>query len=51
MVAGEVVVRDRRLTKLDQDEIATKAAVEAGRMWERMSDMGPHPFEPKGEVT
>jgi putative selenium metabolism protein SsnA len=48
VVAGEVVVRDRRLTKLDQDEIAAKAAVEAGRMWERMSDMGPHPFEPKG---
>jgi cytosine/adenosine deaminase-related metal-dependent hydrolase len=48
VVAGEVVVRDRRLTRLDQDELAAKAAVDAKRMWERMEEMGPHPFEPKG---
>jgi putative selenium metabolism protein SsnA len=47
-VAGEVVVRDRRLTKIDQDAVAAKAALEAGRLWERMDRIEPHPFEPKG---
>src|SRR5207244_12790284 len=49
VVAGDVVVRDRRLTKVDQDEIAAKASVVAGRLWERMDQIGPHPFEPKVE--
>jgi cytosine/adenosine deaminase-related metal-dependent hydrolase len=48
VVAGEPVVRDRRLTRIDQEEIAAKAAVVAGRLWERMDSIGPHPFEPKG---
>jgi len=48
VVAGEAVVRDRRLTTLDQDELATKAAVDARRLWERMEEIGPHPYEPKG---
>jgi len=48
VVAGEVVVRNRRLTKVDQDELAAKAAVEASRLWERMDRIGPHPFTPKG---
>jgi putative selenium metabolism protein SsnA len=48
IVGGEVVVRDRRLTRLDQDELAAKAAVEAKRMWDRMEEIGPHPFQPKG---
>jgi hypothetical protein len=43
-----MVVRDRRLTRLDQDELAAKAAVEAKRMWDRMEEIGPHPFQPKG---
>jgi putative selenium metabolism protein SsnA len=46
IVGGEVVVRDRGLTRLDQDELAAKAAVEAKRMWDRMEEIGPHPFEP-----
>jgi putative selenium metabolism protein SsnA len=50
VVAGEVVVRDRRLTKFDQDELAAKAAVEAKRMWDRMEELGPHPFGPKGST-
>ncbi|HEX9311453.1 MAG TPA: amidohydrolase family protein [Actinomycetota bacterium] len=48
VVAGDLAVRDRRLTKVDGDEVAAKAAVEAGRLWERMERIGPHPFAPKG---
>jgi len=48
VVAGEVIVRSRRLTRVDQDEVAAKAAVEAGRLWERMDDIPPHRFEPMG---
>jgi cytosine/adenosine deaminase-related metal-dependent hydrolase len=48
VVAGEVVVRDGRLTMADQDELAAKAAMAAARLWERMDDVGPHPFAPEG---
>jgi cytosine/adenosine deaminase-related metal-dependent hydrolase len=48
VVGGEVVVRNRRLTKVDQDELAAKAAAEASRLWERLETIGPHPFTPKG---
>lgn len=51
LVAGEPVVRDRRLTRVDQDEVAAKAAVAAGRLWERVDAIGPHPFAPKGGMT
>jgi cytosine/adenosine deaminase-related metal-dependent hydrolase len=47
VVAGDVVVRDRRLTKVDQNELAAKAAVEGSRLWERMDGIGPHPFGPR----
>jgi putative selenium metabolism protein SsnA len=48
MVAGDLVVQDHRLTRVDQDELAAKAAVEAGRLWERLESVGPHPFTPEG---
>ena len=48
VVAGDLVVRDRRLTRVDGDDVAAKAAVEAGRLWERMDRIDPHPFAPKG---
>jgi putative selenium metabolism protein SsnA len=47
MVAGEVVVRDRRLANADQDEVAAKAAIEAGRLWDRLEGIGPHAFRPR----
>ncbi len=47
VVAGEVVVRDRRLTKVDQRELARSAAHDARRLWDRLQEIGPHPFEPK----
>jgi len=46
VVGGEVVVRDRRLTRVDQLALAREAAIEAGRMWDRLEKIGPHPFEP-----
>ncbi len=49
IVAGRVVVRDRRLTSVDQDVLAAEARVEATRLWERMDAIGEHPFA-SGEV-
>ena len=48
IVAGDAVVRDRRLTKVDQRELSIRAEAEAKRMWERLEKIGPHPFEPAG---
>ncbi len=48
MVAGEWVVKDRRLTNVDQQELAADARREAERLWRRLDEIGPHEFEPKG---
>jgi putative selenium metabolism protein SsnA len=48
MVAGEWVVADRRLTLVDQVELAAAASAEAERLWLRLDEIGPHEFEPKG---
>lgn len=48
MVAGDWVVTDRRLTRADADEIAAGALEQAERLWRRLDELGPHPFEPKG---
>jgi putative selenium metabolism protein SsnA len=48
VVGGQVVVRDRRLTRVDQEELAAKASVEAARLWERLEGIDPHPFVPGG---
>jgi putative selenium metabolism protein SsnA len=48
MVGGEWVVLDRRLTRVDQDELAAGARVQAERLWRRLDEIGPHEFEPKG---
>jgi len=48
MVAGEWVVLDRRLTRVDAQELAADARVQAERLWTRLEDIGPHEFEPKG---
>ena len=47
LVAGEVVVRERRLTRVDQGELSRNAARDAKRLWDRLQEIGPHPFEPK----
>ena len=48
MVAGEWVVKDRRLTRADDRQLVADALVQAGRLWRRLDEIGPHPFEPKG---
>jgi cytosine/adenosine deaminase-related metal-dependent hydrolase len=45
-VNGEMVVKDRRLTRVDQDEIAAKAMATAAGLWERLRDIPTHGFEP-----
>jgi putative selenium metabolism protein SsnA len=47
IVAGEPVVRDRKLTRVDQVELSRRAAKDARRLWNRLEQIGPHPFEPK----
>ena len=47
IVAGELVVADRRSTRIDEAEIAQQAASEAKRLWARLEDIAPHPFTPK----
>jgi len=51
MVAGEWVVSDRRLTRIDQDALAAEACAQAQRLWRRLDDVAPHPFAPKGEPS
>ena len=46
VVAGELVVADRRSTRVDEAEVAAAGAVEAARLWARMDEIGPHGFEP-----
>ncbi|MEP7223769.1 MAG: amidohydrolase family protein [Actinomycetota bacterium] len=48
MVAGDWVVLDRRLTRVDAQELAADARVQAERLWRRLAEIGPHEFEPKG---
>jgi cytosine/adenosine deaminase-related metal-dependent hydrolase len=48
MVAGDWVVLDRRLTRVDEQELAAAARAEAARLWQRMDGIGAHEFEPKG---
>ncbi|HEX9716496.1 MAG TPA: amidohydrolase family protein, partial [Actinomycetota bacterium] len=49
MVAGEMVVADRLLTRVDQEELAAKAREQAERLWERMHEIPAHPFQPEGD--
>jgi putative selenium metabolism protein SsnA len=46
LVGGEVVVRDRRLTRLDDAELVLEAREEARRLWGRLERIGPHQFSP-----
>lgn len=38
MVAGKVLMKDRRLTTLDEDELAARARELAPRLWRRFED-------------
>jgi putative selenium metabolism protein SsnA len=45
LVGGELVVADGRLVRVDQDKLATDGAADASRLWNRLADVEPHPFE------
>lgn len=46
VVAGELVVQDRRSTRVDELQVAAAGALEAERLWTRMDELAPHAFEP-----
>jgi cytosine/adenosine deaminase-related metal-dependent hydrolase len=46
IVGGEMVVRDRRLVRADELEIAAHAREESARLWRRMAEIPAHDFEP-----
>ena len=51
VVAGELVIADRRSTRVDAARLAAEAASEAGRLWARLQDIPPHDFTPmEGEA-
>jgi len=47
-VGGDVVVRDHRVTTVDQDKVFADASAVAERLFTRMQQIPPHPFEPAG---
>ncbi len=49
IVAGQPVVRDRRLTMVDQDALVAEARVQAGRLWEELETIAVHPFDPAAD--
>jgi len=50
LVAGELVVADRRLARVDQDKLAADGAVQASSLWDRLTAIGPHPFDAMGSL-
>ena len=48
VVAGELVLADRRLTRVDQDHLLVEARRQADRLWRRLDEIGPHEFTPAG---
>jgi cytosine/adenosine deaminase-related metal-dependent hydrolase len=49
IVGGRLVVRERRLTAMDQDALAAGVRPIAGRLWERLDELPEHGFV-SGEV-
>jgi putative selenium metabolism protein SsnA len=46
LVAGEVVVRDRRLTRVDESELGAVAQSATRELWTRLEKIDAHPFAP-----
>ncbi len=51
MVAGEWVVRDRRLARADQAELVAEARQAAERLWARLVEIPEHTFSPQGAIA
>ena len=48
MVAGDIVVRDRRLTRMPDAELRARCREGAELLWRRVDEIPAHPFEPRG---
>ena len=48
MVAGELVVADRRIALVDQDKLSADGSVHAAGLWDRLAAIEPHPFDAVG---
>ncbi|MGH2571889.1 MAG: amidohydrolase family protein [Actinomycetota bacterium] len=48
VVGGELVVRNRGGTRVDQEEIVARSREGAERLWKRMEEIPEHPFTPAG---
>lgn len=48
VVAGQLVVADRRLVLVGQERLAAEARLATGRLWRRLDEIGVHPFDPEG---
>jgi cytosine/adenosine deaminase-related metal-dependent hydrolase len=48
MVNGEVVVRNRRPTRVEPEKVTAEAAEVAERLFGRLESIGAHPFQPMG---
>ena len=48
IVAGDLVIADGRSTRVDEAKIAGEAARAAAELWDRLEDIPPHPFTPRG---
>jgi putative selenium metabolism protein SsnA len=51
VVGGELVVADRRPTRVDPDAVAVGAARAARSLWARLERVDVHPFEPAGSAA
>jgi putative selenium metabolism protein SsnA len=47
-VAGQLVVDNRRSTRVDESEVAAESRAETDRLWRRLDDIPAHPFTPLG---
>jgi putative selenium metabolism protein SsnA len=50
MVNGEVVVRNRRPTRVESEKVAAEAADAAEHLFGRVESIGPHTFHPAGSA-
>ena len=48
VVAGDLVIADRRPTRVDVAALTAEAAAQASRLWARLEDIPPHDFTPQG---
>lgn len=51
IIGGQLVLRDRRPTRVDAEAVAAEARRAAQRLWERLDKIGPHGFAPSRLLT